>query len=42
MDNRALAAELCRKGRIRAEIHFDASKNALKIYEVYKKVLNGR
>lgn len=38
MDNRALAKELGQKGKRRAEEHFDAKKNALKIYEVYKKV----
>lgn len=40
MDNRALAKELGQKGRRRAEEHFDAKKNALSIYKVYRKVLD--
>ena len=39
MENRNLAHELGQKGRRRAEEHFDARKNALSIYEVYRKVL---
>src|SRR3990167_8191789 len=40
MENRNLAHELGQKGRRRAEEHFDARKNALSIYEVYRKVLH--
>ncbi len=39
MQNRELAAALGRKGRTRAETCFDARKNSIKLYDVYKKVL---
>ncbi|TAN60525.1 glycosyltransferase family 1 protein [bacterium] len=39
MDNQGLKKELGEKGRKRACLLFDASKNAAKIYDVYKKVL---
>lgn len=40
MDNRDLALALGQKGRERAETFFDAKKNAVELYNVYKKVLN--
>lgn len=42
MDNAALRKELGEKGRKRALAHFDAKKNAMKIYGVYEKVLGGK
>lgn len=39
MDKRELLNELGQKGRRRAENYFDARKNALRIYDVYKKVM---
>ena len=39
MENSNLAYELGQKGRRRTEEYFDAKKNALSIYEVYRKVL---
>lgn len=39
MENRNLAHELGQRGRRRAEEYFDAKKNAVKLYEVYRKVL---
>lgn len=42
MRNRGLAKTLGERARRRAEAEFDARKNAVKIYEVYKKTLNGK
>lgn len=42
MEDRRLLKELGEKARTRAIERFDAGKNALKIYEVYKKALAGR
>ena len=39
MENRNLAHEVGQKGRRRAEEYFDARKNALSIYKMYRKVL---
>ncbi|MBI5888730.1 MAG: glycosyltransferase family 4 protein [Deltaproteobacteria bacterium] len=39
MDNAALRKELGEKGRRRSLAHFDAKKNALKIYGIYEKAL---
>lgn len=42
MDNAALRKELGEKGRRRVLAHFDAKKNAHKIYGIYEKVLGGK